>query len=60
MVACIVHLTLVLLYFCVVIIVYDNADLMAITYILYPENASTEHTDKNEGRNFINAPLRSP
>lgn len=58
MVARIVHITLVILYYCVAIGVSDIMHLMAIIYIVYPENVSVEPTEKLRGRNFIDAPLR--
>jgi hypothetical protein len=60
MVARIVHVTLVILYYCVLIGVTDIAHLMAVTYIVHQENISVEPTDKLRGRNFIDAPLRCP
>jgi len=60
MVARIVHVTLVILYLCVVISVSDITHLMTIIYTVYPENASVEPTEKHRGRNFIDAPLRCP
>ena len=58
MVARIVHVALVILYYCVAISISDITYLMAITYIVYPENVSVEPTNKNRGRNFIEAPVR--
>jgi hypothetical protein len=60
MIARIVHITLVILYYCVVISVSEITHLMAIIYIVYPENAPVEPTEKQQGRNFIDAPLRCP
>lgn len=60
MVARIVHITLVILYLCVVISLSEITHLMAIIYMVYPENASVEPTEKHLGRNFIDAPLLCP
>jgi len=60
MIAHIVHITLVILYLCEVNSVSDITHLMAIIYIVYPENAYEEPTEKHRGRNFIDAPLRCP
>ena len=60
MVARIVHIVLIILYYCVVIGVSDITHLITIIYIVYPENASVEPTEKHRGRNFIDAPLRCP